>query len=288
MANDEQARYWNSDEAGHWLVHEERYERMLAPFTSHLLAAATVGTADRILDVGCGTGSTTRAAAAVAVAGEALGVDLSAPMLAQAVRRAEQQGVTNTRFEYADAQVHRFGRTGHDVAVSRFGAMFFADPAAAFANIAGGLRPGGRLVFVCWQNLADNDWVTVPAAAAARHVALPPPQDPTGPGPFSLGERDRIAAVLGAAQFTDVTIEPVTEPLWIGSDVPDAAAFLMATRVGKSLLEGADPPTAARIGEAVQAALERHATEAEDGVRLGSRAWLVTAHRPECAAVSGP
>ena len=278
MTNEEQVRYWNGGEAAHWLVHEERYARMLAPFTDHLLTAAALGHADRVIDIGCGTGSTSRAAGRVALDGEVLGVDLSAAMLRQAARRAQEEGLTNIRFERGDAQVHRFRPGAGDVAVSRFGVMFFADAAAAFANIARGLRPGGRLVFVCWQNLADNEWIVVPGAAAAQHVALPPLDDPTAPGPFSLGERDRIAMVLRAAALRDVAIEPIVEPLWMGHDVIDTVAFLKATRIGNSLFQNADPPTAARASEAVEAALEQYVTP--DGVLLGSRAWLVAASRP--------
>ncbi len=278
MTNEEQARYWNGDEAEHWLVHEERYERMLAPFTDHLLTSAAIGRADRVIDIGCGTGSTTRAAGRVAIEGEALGVDLSAAMLRQAARRAQEEGLTNVRFEHGDAQVHRLTPGAGDVALSRFGVMFFADPAAAFANIARGLRPGGRLVFVCWQNLADNEWIVVPGAAAARHVALPPLDDPTASGPFSLSERDRIAAVLRAAALSDVAIEPIAEPLWMGPDVVGTVAFLKSTGIWNSLLRDADPPTVARVSEAVQAALEPYVTP--DGLLLGSRAWLVTASRP--------
>jgi SAM-dependent methyltransferase len=174
--------------------------------------------------------------------------------------------------------VHRFTPGASDVALSRFGVMFFADPAAAFPNIARGLRPGGRLVFVCWQNLADNEWIVVPGAAAAQYVALPPLDDPTAPGPFSLGERDRIATVLRAAALSDVAIEPIAEPLWMGPDVVDTVAFLKSTGIWNSLLRDADPPTVARVSEAVQAALEPHVTP--DGLLLGSRAWLVTASRP--------
>ncbi len=278
MTNEAQARYWNGGEAAHWLAHEERYERMLAPFTGHLLTSAAIGPADRVVDIGCGTGSTTRAAARAAFEGQALGVDLSVSMLRQAARRAQQEGLANVGFEHGDAQVHRFTPGAGDVAVSRGGVMFFADPAAAFANIADGLRPGGRLVFVCWQNVAANEWIVVPGAAAAQHVALPPLDDPAAPGPFSLGERDRIATVLRAAALTDVAIEPVAEPLWMGRDVADTVAFFQSTGIWNSLLVGADPATVARVSEAVQAALEPYLTP--DGLLLGSAAWLVTASRP--------
>jgi SAM-dependent methyltransferase len=278
VTNEEQARYWNGDEAAHWLVHEQRYERMLAPFTDHLLTAAAIGRADRVLDIGCGTGSTTRAAGRVAIEGEALGVDLSAAMLRRAAHRAQEDGLTNVRFDHGDAQVHRFTPGAGDVALSRFGVTFFADPAAAFANIAGGLRSGGRLVFVCWQNLADNEWIVVPGVAAAQHVRLPPLDDLTTPGPFSLGGRDRIATVLRAAAFTDVAVESVAAPLWMGRDVVDTIAFLESTGIWNSLIRDADSPTVARVSEAVQAALEPYVTPA--GLLLASRAWLVTASRP--------
>lgn len=204
-------------------------------------------------------------------------MDLSAPLLRQAVRRARQDGLPNVHFEQGDAHVHRFTPDAGDIAISRFGVMFFADPVAAFANIARGLRHGGGVVFVCWQGLAHNEWIVVPGAAASQHVDLPPLDDPTGLGPFSLGERNRIGAVLAAAGFADIAIEPVTEPLWMGPDVTDTVEFLKATGMGKSLLRDVDPPTDARVSEAVQAALEPYLTP--DGVRLGSRAWLVTARR---------
>jgi SAM-dependent methyltransferase len=246
VTNEEQARYWNGDEAAHWVVHEQRYERMLAPFTDHLLAAAAIGRAERILDVGCGTGASTRAAGTVAVEGDALGLDVSAAMLRQAARRAQQDRLSNVRFEHGDAQVHRFTPSRADVALSRFGVMFFADPAAAFANIATGLRAGGRVTFVCWQNLADNEWIAVPAGAAARHVPLPPRENPTAPGPFSLGSRDRIVAVLRAAGLADVGIESVAQPLWMGADLADVLTFIQANGIWNSILHEAEPPTVAR------------------------------------------
>lgn len=152
--------------------------------------------------------------------------------------------------------------------------MFFADPAVAFANVALGLRSGGRLAFVCWQRPADNEWIMILAAAIGRHIALPPPDDPEARG-FSLGERDRIVAVLEAAGLTDATIEPVAEPLWLGRDIADTIAFIETTRIATSLLGDADRATIDRIRATMHATLEPYVTP--DGVRLGSRAWLVTA-----------
>jgi Methyltransferase domain len=222
-----QAQYWNVPEAGHWLVHEHRDERMHAPFTRLVLGAAAVARTDRVLDVGCGTGSTPG---------------------------------------------------GFDVAISRFGVMFFSDPTAAFANIARGLRPGGRLVFVCWQSLVDNEWVTVPAGAAAQHIPLSSLNEPGSPGPFSLSDRHHLAAVLDAAGLVDVAIEPVAELLWLGCDVADTVEFFTASGIGQTLLRDADPATSTRVMAAVQVALEAHLTS--DVVRLESWAWLVTARNP--------
>ncbi|MDF2713032.1 MAG: methyltransferase, partial [Nonomuraea muscovyensis] len=273
------AQYWNGPEANHWLVHEHRYERMGAPFTRLVLDAASMAGADRILDVGCGTGSTTCAAARVAADGQALGVDIARPLLQRAEQRARHDGLTNVRFEHGDAQTHRLAPQGFDVAISRFGVMFFSDPTAAFANIARGLRPGGRIALVCWQPVANNEWITVLSAAAAQHIPLPPPGEPGSPGPFSLGDRQHLAAVLDAAGLVDVAIQPVVESLWLGRDVADTVDFFQASGFGQRLLQDADPATRTRVMAAVQAALEPHLTS--DGVRLQSRAWLVTARNPQ-------
>ncbi len=278
VANAEQAEYWNGGEAAHWLACEDRYEAMLAPFTGHLLRAAAVSGPDRVLDVGCGCGGTTRAAGRVVIDGEALGVDLSSQLLRRAGQRAREQGLGNVSFEHADVQVHAFTGSVFDAAISRFGVMFFADPVAAFANIARALRPGGRLAVLCWADALDNQWMVVPGAAAAQHVALPAPGDPASPGPFSLADPDKIAAIFGAAGLAGAGIEEVAEPLLLGSGIAGTVEFLKATGFGQRLLSGADPETIARVTDAMAAALEHHVTA--QGIRLGSKAWLATARRP--------
>jgi SAM-dependent methyltransferase len=215
-----QDQYWSGPEANHWLVHEHRYERMGVPFTRLVLDAAAVARTDRVLDIGCGTGSTTCTTARAADDGQALGVDISRPLLQRAEQRARHDGLTNVRFEHGDAQTYRLAPQGFDVAISRFGVMFFSDPTAAFANIARGLRPGGRIAFVCWQPLANNEWITMLASAAAQHIPLPPPDEPGSPGPFSLGDRQHLAAVLDAAGLVDVAIQPVVESLWLVETSP--------------------------------------------------------------------
>jgi SAM-dependent methyltransferase len=277
VANVEQDEYWNTAEARHWVEHQDRYDALLAPLDAHLLQAAAIGDRDQVLDVGCGCGATTRAAARVASAGTALGIDLSAAMLERARAAAEEDGLANAQFVVGDAQVHAFDEGAFDVAISRFGVMFFADPVAAFANIARAVRDGGRLVFLCWQELLRNNWVLVPGAAAANFVPLPEPGSPDEPGPFSLADPDRVQNILSAAGWHDVDHHEVREPLRVGADADDTVAFLRGTGFARRLFEDVDEATIDRAIEAVRDALTAH--ESPDGVVLGSAAWLVSARR---------
>jgi SAM-dependent methyltransferase len=277
-ANEEQARYWNGDEAVHWLSYESRYEAMLGPFTDRLLEAVAISPTDRVLDVGCGCGSTTRAVGRRAPEGAALGVDISRRLLQRAEHLALQEDLGNVRFEHADSQVHQFSSEAFDAAVSRFGTMFFADPVAAFTNIGRALRLEGRIAFVCWAEPLENEWIVVPGVAAAEHLAVPDHVDPDSPGPFALANEDRLAAILDRAGLVEVSIEAVSEPLLLGSDVTDTVEFLAATGFGQRLLGGVDRATRSRVTSAWEAALLRYRTA--DGIRLRSKAWLVTGRRP--------
>jgi SAM-dependent methyltransferase len=277
VANTDQAEYWNAERARCWVEHDERHDRMLRPFDRHVLDGAAVGPGSRVLDIGCGCGHTTRAAARRAAPGAVLGVDLSAPMLAQARRHTVEAGLGNVRFEQADAQVHRFPDRGFDAAISRFGVMFFADPVAAFANIRTALDDGGRCAFVCWQGALHNAWLTTPLEAMLRHVAPPDLGDPDAPGPFSLARPERIRAVFTGAGFAGVEVEPVREAMWLGRDPADAMDFLQTTGMARTLLEPAPPEAAARAVAAARAALGP--ASGPDGVVLEAAAWLVRARR---------
>ncbi len=276
-SNREQDEYWNGEEATHWIAHLDRYDAMLAPFHDHLFERADVNSAATVLDVGCGCGATTLAAADLAVDGLALGADLSAPMLEIAAQRARRRRVDNARFEQGDVEFHPFEPEGFEHAVSRFGVMFFANPVDGFSNIARALRPEGRLTFVCWQELARNDWMVIPGAAAAAHVSLPPLAGGDAPGPFFLADPDRIYAVLVAAGFQSIDIAPVEVALALGASVEDAVGFLAQTGMGRTLLADVDDETRLRALEAMANALTVHM--GDGGVELGSRAWLVSARK---------
>lgn len=278
-ANADQIEFWNSDESLHWVDQSERYDGMLAEYIPLLLEAAAISGDARTLDVGCGTGTTTIEAARAAPDGQTLGVDISAPMLAHAREKAARGAVTNVRFEELDAQVGAFEPGARDAVISRFGVMFFADPVAAFANIAGALRTGGRLAFVCWQGLLQNKWMAVPAMAIAAHVPLPDPGGPAQPGPFAFGDADRVRGILTDAGLTDVTIEPVERSVLLGGhgSLDDAMEFLSGTSLKRALLADAPPEVLRPALDSVRAALAPF--ETPEGVRVGAAAWLVTATR---------
>jgi SAM-dependent methyltransferase len=195
---------------------EEENERHTGPFGDAALAAAAPAAGERVLDVGCGCGSATVALGnAVGPAGQVLGIDLSAAMLARAEQRAKAAGLGHVTFRRADAQTGDLRPGSQDLVFSRFGVMFFADPPAAFARLRRALRPGGRIAFACWQVPSANPWMALPNRAAIRFFGLaPPPHD--APGPFSLADPDRTSAVLGAAGFTSVSIRPHRRTLRLG------------------------------------------------------------------------
>jgi SAM-dependent methyltransferase len=275
--NRDQDEYWNNEEATHWVGHVDRYEAMLGPFDAHLFERADIDGTAAVVDVGCGCGATTIAAADLATEGLALGIDLSRPMLEVAVARARRRAVGNVRFERGDGGSHHFEPGAFDHAVSRFGVMFFEDPIAGFSNIARALRPKGFLTFVCWQEMARNDWIAVPGAAAATHVPLPPLASGEAPGPFSLSDPNRINAVLERAGFDSVEISPVEEALTLGTTVEDTVAFLAQTGMGRALLADVDDAVRSRALAAVSETLGVHVVDYR--VQLGSRAWLVSARR---------
>ncbi|MEV0720129.1 methyltransferase domain-containing protein [Asanoa sp. NPDC050611] len=222
---------------------------------------------DRVLDVGCGAGQSTRDAAGVAAG--VLGVDVSAPAVERA--RASAQDLRNVRFEVADAQTHPFEPGGFDVAISRFGTMFFADPVAAFGNIGRALRPGGRLVMVVWQAADRNEW----DVALRRALGVSAADD--GPDPFSLADPARLEEILRAAGFADLALEDVHEPVFFGPDTAAALAWVNGFTCTSEACKRLDPAAAARAQERLHETLEARRTD--DGIWFDARAWIVTARR---------
>ena len=273
-SNAEQLQAWDGDEGAYWAEHAQYFDRSVAAYHELLLATAAIADSDRVLDIGCGTGQTTRDAARAAAVGSAVGVDLSARMLDYARRQAAEEGVTNASFEQVDAQIHPFPPESFDVAISRTGAMFFADLTAAFTNIGRALVPSGRLVLVVWQPLPANEWIREisGALAAGRDLPAPPPD---APGPFSLSDPDRVRSIMQAAGFTGVELDGTTAGMWFGTDADDAHQFVIGLMGW--MLHGLDDTGRARAIEGLRTTMAAH--ETSDGVLFGSAAWTITATR---------
>ncbi len=201
-----------------------------------------------MLDIGCGTGRSTRAAAWRATAGSVLGVDLSSRMLERAREQSRVEGLSNVEYVQADAQVHEFDADSFDLAISDFGAMFFNDPVAAFTNIGGALRPGGRIALLAWQPFERNEWLSAIFGALDAGRSLPRP--PAGaPGPFGLAEENTVRRILDRSGLSDVELTPIVEPIFLGTDADDAWAFVSETRNGPGPDRRARRrPTAGRTG----------------------------------------
>jgi SAM-dependent methyltransferase len=249
------------------------YDAELRRHNEHFRAAVDAGLRDRVLDIGCGAGQTTREAARVAVEGSAVGVDVSAELLEIARRRARQEGLRNVGFEQGDAQVHAFPAAHFDLCISRFGVMFFADPAAAFANIGRAMRPGARLVMMVWQGQERNEWATaIPRAIAPGSVA-PASAD----RPFALGDPAVATGILTTAGFASVGFAEVNEPVFYGPDLDAAYDAVIGLGFAKEALAGVDAAAADNAMRRLRAVLDAHL--GADGVLFGSRAWIITAHR---------
>ncbi|MGB3337016.1 MAG: class I SAM-dependent methyltransferase [Devosia sp.] len=249
------------------------YDAELRRHNEHLRAAAKVAARDHVLDIGCGAGLTTRDAARLAVEGSVLGVDVSAEMLKVARERSLAEGLPNISFELADAQAQAFPPAHFDLCISRFGVMFFADPAIAFANIARTMRPGGRLVWMVWQNRERNEWATaIPHALAPDSVA-----PISANGAFSLSDPAIATAALTAAGFIAVDFAEVDEPVFYGRDVDAAYEAVMDFGFAQDVLAGLGTADADQARRRLRALLEARLTP--DGVHFDSRAWIVTARR---------
>ncbi len=277
MANQQQSEHWNGGESVHYVDHADRYDRQLAPFADILLERVGLQEHESVLDIGCGCGVTTLAAARHARA--ALGADLSEPLLEIAAGRARAASADNAEFVVADAQTHPFVEGAFDAVISQFGVMFFDDPVAAFTNLRRALGPTGRAAFVCWQRLEANEWLTVVGDVVERSAALPEfGGQAGGPGMFGLRDPGETRALLDVAGFTGIEIEPISPMIILGGGgtLDESVDFLLGMGMVRGLL-GLVPSDARETTiDAIRASLaDRY--EPGVGVRLGTGAWLVLA-----------
>jgi SAM-dependent methyltransferase len=281
MANVEQARYWSGEAGSHWVDQEASYEAMLAPFTDAIVTALAPAAGERVLDVGAGTGSLTLAVAPlVQPGGSVTALDVSPRMLGRAAERIAEHHLRESVVEVlADAQTHHLALAYFDAACSRFGVMFFDDPVAAFANVGGAVRAGGRLVFTCWQPEAANEFAALPNEVIDRHLGPAPAAGRGTPGAFSLGDPDVVREVLGDAGWLHTSLTPLVGTNRTGGarSVDEAVSFTL----GRGHLAGRLATATDRQLAEIRADLADEYARRHDGtgVPLGYAAWLVTASR---------
>ena len=276
VVNTEQAAAWDGHEGDVWTEQADRYDRASRRIWQRFVEGQLVGRADRVLDVGCGTGGPTRHVARLAAEGDVMGIDLSTRMLELARSRSADEGLDNVTFVRGDAQVFPFEPDVFDIAMSSFGTMFFNDPVAAYTNIGRGLRRNGTIALLAWRTLQENEWLMSVRSALAIGRELPMPR-PDAPTPFALANPERVRSILGSAGFDGVELKPIDEPIELGTDASDALEFAKTMGIVEGLTDGLDREARAQAMSQL-AALFRE-MERADGVLLASAAWLITAHK---------
>ena len=280
-ANQDQLDFWNGKMGHEWVVLQERMDANLSAIHDALMPFAAPRPGEAVLDIGCGTGTTSMALAdAVGAQGRVTGIDISREMLALARHRG--QGRANLAFAETDASQAAF-QPEYDLLFSRFGVMFFDDPSTAFANLRRAVRPGGRIAFACWRTPAENLWASAPIAAAKPFLPDGPPPDPLAPGPFAFADAGRIESILAAGGFRDIRIQTFDGMMNMGHDLDQAAAYTL--RIGPLARAAADLDDAAkaRIAVAVKDAIGRF-IRADGSIAPPVACWLVGARACEPAA----
>ena len=269
----EQTQLWNGPAGRAWVDAQELLDQILEPFQALLVAAVAAGPRGRVLDVGCGTGSTTLAVARLLGAeGRCIGIDISDPMIAAAQARAERKG-SSARFLCADAQAHAFETASFDMIVSRFGVMFFDDPIRAFANLRQAARDEAELRCLAWRSTAENPFMTTAERAAAPLLPNLPPRRPDAPGQFAFADRHRVHAILEQSGWSEIDIRPID----VSCTLPEKELVRYVTRLGPVglILQEADDQTRSRVIETVRAAFDPYVDGTD--VLFTAACWMIGA-----------
>jgi SAM-dependent methyltransferase len=271
--NSEQTALWNGAAGRAWVEAQEVLDRLYAPLQDLLVEAVAATSSRVVLDVGCGTGSTTLAVARTLDAtGRCVGIDISEPMIALARTRAEQAR-TPAEFIRADAQIHAFEPGSFDLFISRFGVMFFDDPVQAFSNLRRAALPGAHVRFITWRSAADNPFMTTAESAAGPLLPNLPSRRPDGPGQFAFANRERAHAILHESGWTGIDIRPLDVALTL----PETDLSRYVTRLGPVglILQEADDRTRALVFETIRPAFDPYVHGAD--VRFTAACWMMGA-----------
>ena len=278
-ANDAQRRYWNEVAGPRWVAGQGFRERRNQESLELLLDRLRLAGGEHVLEIGCGTAAVTLPLArAVGERGRVIAVDISEPMLEVARQHVAEAGLRNVTLLLGDAQVHTFEPAAFDIATSRMGVMFFAEPVTAFRNIRGALKPGGRLVFVCWAPLAENRHWLISYEIAVRLIGPPETAPETEVGPLAFGNPDHVRRILAEAGFSDISVERA-HPTIIGGNAEEEARQAMMMGPTARLIETKKPSEAVRqkIADEVAAAFAELASAGP--IRLPATIFLVSARK---------
>lgn len=270
---DDQQKLWNGTAGRAWVEAQNVLDQMFKQFEDLLVAAVAARCPDRVLDVGCGTGSTTLSIARLlGIKGRCLGIDISDPMIAAARARTETRGMP-VSFICADAQVYAFEPASFDMIVSRFGVMFFDDSIRAFTNLRRAAKDNAELRFIAWQSAAENPFMTTAERAAATLLPGLPPRLSDEPGQFAFANPNRVHTILKESGWAEIDIQPLD----VACTVPEKDLVPYLTRFGPvgRILHEADDRTRTRVIDAVRTAFNPYVHGAE--VRFTAACWMVTA-----------
>lgn len=276
QSDDEQATLWNGPAGRAWVEAQESLDQMLQPFEDLLVEAVAAGSGGRVLDVGCGTGSTTLAVARrLGAKGRGTGIDISEPMIAAARVRAERERAPAS-FIRANAQTHAFEPASFDMILSRFGVMFFDDPVRAFANLRRAASADAELRFVAWRSAAENPFITTAERAAAPLLPNLPARRPDAPGQFAFADRRRVSTILEESGWAEIEIRPID----VACTLSEKALGRYLTRLGPVglILHEADDRTRTQVIDSVRAAFDPYVHGAE--VSFTAACWMVGARVP--------
>ncbi|MDC0740744.1 class I SAM-dependent methyltransferase [Polyangium mundeleinium] len=274
---DEQTKLWNGPAGRAWVDQQALLDQMFKPFEDLLVEAVAAGPGGQVLDIGCGTGSTTLAVARLLGAkGRCIGIDISEPMIAAARARAERDN-TPASFLRESAQLHAFEPASFDMLISRFGVMFFDDPVRAFTNLRRAARDGAACRFIAWRSAAENPFMTTAERAAAPLLPNLPARRPDAPvGQFAFADRHRVASLLEASGWAEIDIQPID----VACTLPESELVRYLTRLGPVglILQQADDRTRVQVIETVRAAFEPYVHGAD--VRFSAACWTIGARTP--------
>jgi ubiquinone/menaquinone biosynthesis C-methylase UbiE len=282
-ANAEAIAAWDGPLYDRFVQFREIVTTGLGAHGEHALQLYPPQPGQRVLDIGCGFGDTTqRIAGLVGPEGRVVGVDAARRFIDTARREAREAGIANAEFTVADVQRSVPGGR-YDLAFSRFGTMFFANPVVALRNVRQGLIPGGRLVTVVWRRRIDNEWIHRGQEIVEQIVSRPDEYDePTcGPGPFAMADADTTSDILRHAGYTNIALHRCDEPITIGADIDEAVEFLMALGPAGEILRLQGDRAAHlhdHVREALRAGLAHLVTP--DGVIGQASTWIASATIP--------